>query len=66
MIFIIVKGDRKMNDISNESVTICAVACATICLAGCNLCLLDGPIFIADTATGGASFASGAGAGATK
>lgn len=55
-----------MNDISNESVTICAVACATICLAGCNLCLLDGPIFIADTATGGASFASGAGAGATK
>ncbi len=44
----------------------CAIACISICGTGCLSCFIDGPIFVADTATGGAALASGLTAGATK
>lgn len=42
----------------------CVAGCAVICATGCTTCLYDGGLFIADSATGGVSLASGAGAGA--
>ena len=44
----------------------CLLACTGICGSGCTACLVDGPIFIADTATGGTALASGAAAGASS
>ena len=55
----------RVGEVSTQGVPTCIVGCTSSCLAGCAICLADGPIFIADTATGGASLASGAGAGAT-
>lgn len=52
-----------MNEVQPQGAGTCAAACAGICLAGCAICLADGPIFIADTATGGTSLASGTAAG---
>lgn len=54
-----------MSEVSTQGIPICIAGCTSICLAGCSICLADGPIFIADTATGGVSLASGAGAAAT-
>jgi hypothetical protein len=54
-----------MHKMATKGIWRCLVACVGICGAGCSACLLDGPIFIADTATGGASLASGAAAGAS-
>lgn len=55
-----------MNTVQPAGFWLCLVACTTVCASGCFNCVWDGPIFIADTATGGTSLASGAGAGATS
>lgn len=44
----------------------CVVGCVGICGSGCLYCLWDGPIFVADTATGGTALASGLSAGASS
>lgn len=52
-----------MHKASTKGFWKCLAACTAVCGAGCLACLLDGPIFIADTATGGAALASGSSAG---
>ena len=52
-----------MHKASTKGFWKCLAACTAVCGAGCLACLLDGPIFIADTATGGAALATGSSAG---
>lgn len=54
-----------MNQVQPMGFWKCLVACTSICAAGCSGCLIDGPMFIADSATGGVSLASGASAGSS-
>lgn len=41
-------------------IVVCGATCAAVCLSGCFGCVADGPVIIADAATGGISFATGA------
>lgn len=43
----------------------CALVCGSVCGTGCSGCFLDGPVFVADAATGGTSAATGAATGFT-
>lgn len=55
-----------MNNVVANGIAKCATVCIGVCGAGCIACFGDGPIFVADTATGGASLMSGMGAGANS
>lgn len=72
MLFVLLSNQAKtnterrrkyMHKASTKGFWKCLAACTAVCGAGCLACLLDGPIFIADTATGGAALASGSSAG---
>ena len=44
----------------NETrVIVCGATCTAVCLAGCFLCVADGPVVIADAAGGTASAMTG-------
>lgn len=55
-----------MNIVGTKGVAKCAAVCIGICGPGCIACFGDGPIFVADTATGGSALMSGMGAGANS
>ena len=55
-----------MNEVKPNGAVRCIAVCIGICGPGCIACFGDGPIFVADTATGGAALASGMGAGAKQ
>jgi hypothetical protein len=55
-----------MNEVQPRGFWKCAFVCIGVCGPGCFGCFGDGPIFVADTATGGGAFMSGMGAGANS
>lgn len=55
-----------MNDAQPTGIWKCVAVCGSVCAAGCWTCVGDGPVVIADAATGGPAFATGSAKGATR
>lgn len=53
-----------MNKVGTNGAVKCIAVCIGVCGPGCIACFGDGPVFVADTATGGSALMSGMGAGA--
>lgn len=55
-----------MNEVQPRGFLKCIFTCIGMCEPGCFACFGDGPVFAADTATGGVALMSGMGTGANS